>query len=76
MTLANQYGLPSSVITSLHQVFRQGPGIDSVWIYGSRAKGTFRPGSDIDLTLKGDELDLQNLLAIENQIDDLSALVC
>nr|WP_232487238.1 nucleotidyltransferase domain-containing protein [Azotobacter chroococcum] len=23
-------------------------------LYGSRAKGNFRPGSDIDLTLKGD----------------------
>ncbi|MEH6567025.1 MAG: nucleotidyltransferase domain-containing protein [Halopseudomonas sp.] len=38
---------------------------------GSRAKGTFRAGSDIDLTLKGSALTLEDLLAIENQIDDL-----
>jgi predicted nucleotidyltransferase len=71
MIAYTQYGLPSSANTGLTQVFLQWPSIDSVWIYGSRAKGTYRPGSDIDLTLKGDLLNLRDLLAIENQIDDL-----
>ena len=36
-------------------------------IYGSRAKGDFRPNSDINLTFRGSNL----MLEIGNQIDDL-----
>ncbi len=39
------------------------PSIEEVVIYGSRAKGNYREGSDIDITLKGDvtKEDLSNL---------------
>ena len=40
-------------------------------MYGSRAKGTSKPGSDIDLTLKGRELDLHVLNRISRDLDDL-----
>ncbi|WP_293013047.1 nucleotidyltransferase domain-containing protein [Mongoliibacter sp.] len=40
-------------------------------LYGSRAKGNYRPGSDIDLTLLGESLDLTELQKIEIELDDL-----
>jgi predicted nucleotidyltransferase len=40
-------------------------------LYGARAKGTHKAGSDIDLTLKGEELTLPLLLKMENELDDL-----
>lgn len=40
-------------------------------LYGSRAKGTHRNGSDIDLTLLGDRLTYSLLSRIETEIDDL-----
>ncbi len=40
-------------------------------IYGSRAKGTFKPASDIDLTLLGEKLNLTIQYKIENDLDDL-----
>ena len=40
-------------------------------IYGSRAKGDFRLGSDIDLTFRGSNLTHNLMLEIGNQIDDL-----
>jgi predicted nucleotidyltransferase len=40
-------------------------------LYGSRAKGNYRDGSDIDLTLKGEQLNLTILNSINNQLDDL-----
>ena len=40
-------------------------------MYGSRAKGNYRPGSDIDLTLKGRGINLEQLNAISNDLDDL-----
>jgi predicted nucleotidyltransferase len=42
-----------------------------VIIFGSRAKGTFRPGSDIDLCLEAPELDWAGLRKLENELDDL-----
>jgi predicted nucleotidyltransferase len=47
------FGLPSTTLEALKQVFSSYLEIDQVIIYGSRARGNFRPGSDIDLTLKG-----------------------
>lgn len=40
-------------------------------LYGSRAKGNYRNGSDIDLTLIGDQLNYSQLSGIESDIDDL-----
>lgn len=40
-------------------------------VYGSRAKGNFRPGSDIDLTLEGPELTFRDLTRISTALDDL-----
>jgi len=47
------------------------PQIDEVILYGSRAKGTHRPGSDIDISLKGNQLDLKILNKVSNDLDDL-----
>ena len=65
------YGLLPSVVDSINQVFRQYPKIERAIIYGSRAKGNYKIGSDIDLTLIAPDLSLSELLAIENEIDDL-----
>lgn len=45
--------------------------VEEVVIYGSRAKGNYKPGSDIDLTLKGRGLDLKILNKISLDLDDL-----
>lgn len=45
-------------------------GVDKAVIYGSRAKGTYKNGTDIDLTLYGN-LSYQELMRIENELDDL-----
>ena len=55
----------------LFNLFKREPKISSVILYGSRAKGTYRPGSDIDLTIKGDELTTDWLLGLDMKIDDL-----
>jgi phosphatidylserine/phosphatidylglycerophosphate/cardiolipin synthase-like enzyme len=40
-------------------------------LYGSRALGNFKPGSDIDLTLHGDDLTARMLGDIAEALDDL-----
>lgn len=69
--MSQGYGLPGAAVERLQALFRGWPQIRRVLIYGSRAKGNFRPGSDIDLTIDSEDLSLTQLLAIENQIDDL-----
>lgn len=64
-------GLPKAVLEKLRRVFAAGPGIERVILYGSRAKGTHRKGSDIDITILGESLDFTALLSIETEIDDL-----
>ncbi len=58
-------------IDKLNSVFRQHNAIDAVLIYGSRAKGNYRSGSDIDLAIKGSTLTFAELMQIEDQIDGL-----
>jgi predicted nucleotidyltransferase len=65
------FGLPPATLDKLNGVFARHPAITNVLVYGSRAKGTHRPGSDIDLTIKGDEIPFAEFMQIEDQIDDL-----
>lgn len=66
-----QYGLKEKTITQINHVFSQYPQITRVMLYGSRAKGNFKNGSDIDLTFHGESLILSILHKIENDLDDL-----
>ena len=71
MNAAAQFGLTQATLDKLNSIFVQHRAIGSVLIYGSRAKGNYRPGSDIDLTIKGDEIPFAEFMRIEDQIDDL-----
>jgi len=64
-------GLAPADVKKILNVFEQCEAIEEVVLYGSRAKGDYRPGSDIDLTLKGTELNLKILNRISNELDDL-----
>lgn len=64
-------GLSKETVSALQRVFEKYSKIRAVTLFGSRAKGTFKNNSDIDLALHGEELDLSDLLQIENEIDDL-----
>ncbi len=64
-----RYGLSDSVIEKILNVFRSNSNIQEAIIFGSRAMGNYREGSDIDITLKGD-ISFDNLLRIESQIEN------
>lgn len=65
------YGLKPQTIQAIQNVFAKHPAVKKAILYGSRAKGNYRNGSDVDLTLVGEDLSLTELLAIENELDDL-----
>ena len=64
-------GLSPKTIQALAGVFGQFKQIDKVMLYGSRAMGTHKPGSDIDLALVGKDLSTDLLATIAVMLDDL-----
>ncbi len=69
MTL--QFGLKKTTIRKISAVFTQFPQVENAVLYGSRAKGNYKNGSDIDLTLRGKDLSLDLLYKINRALDDL-----
>ncbi len=64
--MVENFGLDTEIISFLHSLFLRNEKISEVVIFGSRAKGSYTKGSDIDLALKGDSLSM----------DDISYKVC
>ena len=66
-----KYGLKEATIQKICAVFAKFPQVDKAVLYGSRAKGDYKNGSDIDLTLRGSELTLNVLYRILDDIEEL-----
>lgn len=66
-----QYGLSTETVNKINDVFSRFEEVEEAILYGSRAKGNFKPGSDVDLTLKGEKLKLKLLNKISLDLDDL-----
>jgi len=66
----NNFGLTQNTISTLNDYFKNVPEIEKVKIYGSRALGTYRKGSDIDFALYG-KLNSNLITKISCEIDEL-----
>jgi predicted nucleotidyltransferase len=66
-----KYGLKEETVEKIQNVFAAFPQVDKAILYGSRAKGNYKPGSDIDITLKGENLKLSLINQISLMLDDL-----
>lgn len=64
------WGLSVSSWAQICAVLSRYPEIQQALLYGSRAKGSHQPGSDIDLCLQG-ALSDSDLLRLLNALDDL-----
>ena len=65
------HGLPASVIKQINGVLSTVPELERAVLFGSRAKGSAKPGSDIDLALQGDGLNWRIVGKIYDALDDL-----
>jgi predicted nucleotidyltransferase len=66
-----KHGLNSATVDRIRSVLAGFSELDKATLYGSRAKGTYKPGSDIDLALFGSDLDASILSRITSALDDL-----
>ena len=70
--MTRRFGLNDLVIKEVCAVFSRYSQVERVILYGSRAKGNFKTGSDVDLVLQGgDDLTHQVLLRIMDDLDNL-----
>lgn len=63
-----RFGLEENVISRINKVFSYFPEISEVIIFGSRAKGNYNQGSDIDLALKSNKAKLT--LSVVNKLSE------
>jgi len=70
-TLQSIPGLPVEASTALLGTLSRSPKVKQVWLYGSRAMGRERLGSDVDLCLEGPSLTHADLLQLMESIDEL-----
>jgi predicted nucleotidyltransferase len=64
-------GLTKEVENKIKDAFKEIKEVDRVILYGSRAKGNYKVGSDIDITLIGENLNLQTIYRVMDKLDDL-----
>ena len=64
-----RFGLSDNEIDALRLTFASFPEVKEAIIYGSRARGNYRISSDIDITLKGEELTYTQLALLDEKID-------
>lgn len=66
----NETGLSEQVLNLIRSVLVRHQQITGALVFGSRAKGTYKPNSDIDLALEGVD-DFMQTARIAGELDDL-----
>lgn len=64
------YGLSEDNIKELIDILSSCPHIEQAIIFGSRVRGDYRPGSDVDLSLKGKDLTLADVAWLDAKLED------
>ena len=71
MGIAPPVGLSSETFKKLDSILRPHPAVEQVILFGSRAMNLHQHSSDIDLAVKGTQLNFSSLLQLKSAIDDL-----
>lgn len=68
------YGLKASDLDVISEIFERFPDVESAWVYGSRALGTQKQGSDVDIALKGKDISRDTVVKISALLNEESPL--
>ncbi len=64
------FGLTDTDFEQIKNALIHYPDIEQAIIFGSRAKGNFKPGSDIDLALKGKNITETTLMHLKEELEE------
>ncbi|MCK9421045.1 MAG: nucleotidyltransferase domain-containing protein [Bacteroidales bacterium] len=66
----NEFGIRDTDLQMILQVIDRFPVIESAVIFGSRAKGTFKKGSDVDIALFGKGIDFRTTVSVGSILNE------
>ena len=69
--MTSTHGLTGRTMGLIAGVLARFPEVEKAVLFGSRAKGTHKSGSDIDLSLEGEALEWRSVDRIYDALDDL-----
>ncbi|MCF6271470.1 MAG: nucleotidyltransferase domain-containing protein [Melioribacteraceae bacterium] len=65
-------GLAKDDIAKIISIIKSDKMIEQAYLFGSRAKGNYENGSDIDIAIKGENLNLHNILDLQVEYNKLN----
>jgi predicted nucleotidyltransferase len=69
-----QYGLTEQDLVALKKIFLETPQIEKVVLFGSRAMGNYKPGSDVDLAISGRDIDFGVVSRLHARLEEQSPM--
>ncbi|MGM0566098.1 MAG: nucleotidyltransferase family protein [Bacteroidota bacterium] len=69
--IQTQYGLEKSDIRDIVSILKRNKKVQQIILFGSRVKNTYSNGSDIDIALKGDHLNTNDIINLSVDLDEL-----
>ena len=67
-----EFGLADNTLKKIQQTFSEYGKVEQVLIFGSRAKGNYKPGSDIDLAVLGKNLNFDDVIKLQTSFENLN----
>ncbi len=64
------FGFSKEQWNAILVIFKKYPELEEVFLFGSRAKGSYKVGSDVDLAVKGKDFSISTLLGIQSDFED------
>ena len=70
-----KYGLSMYELEKIQQIFANYSKVNKVILFGSRAMGKYKPGSDVDLAIQGVNITLNDIISLSIQLEELDSLI-
>ena len=67
------FGLRQQDLTEIIRILQRFPAVEEAVIFGSRAKGNFKKGSDIDIAVKGKAIGYEAVASLSFLLNEESA---
>lgn len=72
--MTDRFGLQPGEIDLIINILKSEPAVEEARIFGSRAMGNFKNGSDVDIALKGPTLNLEKITRLSFLLNEESVL--
>lgn len=70
----NDLGLDKEEVKEIKEVIERYVEIEAAYIFGSRAKGNYKRGSDIDIAVKGKNITIDTIASLLNKLEEETTL--